>query len=153
MNLDAYEDGTQHLHHPQHRRETCQVNASLALSIAAWLRKRGKVWAENNSSLLMLSSRIAEIISGILGSSRVQAFQEDNIHYTTGNHFRFHELAYREMSWTNQGTFTIQVVRPKLTKGQKIQLKECFELMDADGSGAIDADELFAAFKVGRLMI
>jgi len=41
-----------------------------------------------------------------------------------------------------------QALRPKLTAEQKDQLMECFELMDADGSGAIDADEMGAAFKV-----
>lgn len=44
---------------------------------------------------------------------------------------------------------TPQALRPKLTQGQKEQLMECFDLMDADGSGAIDADEMGAAFKVG----
>lgn len=39
-------------------------------------------------------------------------------------------------------------VRPKLTKIQLEQLTECFSLMDADGSGAIDADELGAALKL-----
>mmetsp|Transcript_21347 Transcript_21347/g.59181 ORF Transcript_21347/g.59181 Transcript_21347/m.59181 type:complete len:414 (+) Transcript_21347:131-1372(+) len=39
-------------------------------------------------------------------------------------------------------------VRPKLSADQQHQLKECFELMDQDGSGAIDADELGAAFKL-----
>ena len=39
-------------------------------------------------------------------------------------------------------------VRPKLTKTQLEQLTECFGLMDADGSGAIDADELGAALKL-----
>jgi hypothetical protein len=41
-----------------------------------------------------------------------------------------------------------QSLRPKLSDEQKRQLEECYELMDADGSGAIDADELGAAFKV-----
>ena len=40
-------------------------------------------------------------------------------------------------------------MRPKLTDAQKQQLHECFQLMDADGSGAIDAEELGNAFKVG----
>lgn len=43
----------------------------------------------------------------------------------------------------------LQSLRPKLSDEQRKQLEECFELMDADGSGAIDADELGAAFKVG----
>lgn len=42
----------------------------------------------------------------------------------------------------------MQALRPRLNDEQKAQLEECFELMDADGSGAIDADELGAAFKV-----
>lgn len=39
-------------------------------------------------------------------------------------------------------------MKPKLSDEQKRQMKECFELMDQDGSGAIDADELGAAFKL-----
>ena len=39
-------------------------------------------------------------------------------------------------------------MRPKLTAEQTEQLAQCFDLMDADGSGAIDAEELGAAFKV-----
>ncbi|EFJ50336.1 hypothetical protein VOLCADRAFT_35532, partial [Volvox carteri f. nagariensis] len=38
--------------------------------------------------------------------------------------------------------------KPKLSDEQKQQMKECFELMDQDGSGAIDAEELAAAFKL-----
>eukprot|EP00892_Ulva_mutabilis_P007631 jgi/Ulvmu1/523/UM001_0531.1 len=38
--------------------------------------------------------------------------------------------------------------RPKLTDEQKAQLKICFDLMDADGSGSIDADELSDAFEL-----
>ncbi len=41
-----------------------------------------------------------------------------------------------------------KVLRPRLTDEQKAQLRECFALMDADGSGAVDADEMGAAFKV-----
>jgi Ca2+-binding EF-hand superfamily protein len=33
-------------------------------------------------------------------------------------------------------------VRPKLTEQQKLEMKEAFGLMDLDGSGAIDVDEL-----------
>ena len=32
-------------------------------------------------------------------------------------------------------------MRPKLTAEQTEQLAQCFDLMDADGSGAIDAEE------------
>lgn len=42
----------------------------------------------------------------------------------------------------------MQTSRPKLSDEQKAQLKTCFELMDADGSGAIDADELQDAFEL-----
>lgn len=42
----------------------------------------------------------------------------------------------------------LQTVKPKLTEEQTANLKVCFKMMDADGSGAIDADELHAAFKV-----
>jgi hypothetical protein len=45
-------------------------------------------------------------------------------------------------------SLVLQSLRPKLSEEQRKQLEECFELMDADGSGAIDADELGAAFKV-----
>eukprot|EP01018_Ginkgo_biloba_P015986 Gb_28609 [translate_table: standard] len=41
-----------------------------------------------------------------------------------------------------------KVVRPELSKKQKQELKECFDLIDTDGSGAIDADELLTAFNV-----
>jgi hypothetical protein len=41
----------------------------------------------------------------------------------------------------------MQALRPRLTAEHKEQLMECFDLMDADGSGAIDADEMGAAFK------
>jgi uncharacterized membrane protein YgcG len=43
-----------------------------------------------------------------------------------------------------------QALRPQLSAEQQAQLEECFQLMDADGSGAIDADELDAAFKAGQ---
>mmetsp|Transcript_21994 Transcript_21994/g.48014 ORF Transcript_21994/g.48014 Transcript_21994/m.48014 type:complete len:464 (+) Transcript_21994:254-1645(+) len=41
-----------------------------------------------------------------------------------------------------------KAVKPKLSKEQLDQLKECFNLMDQDGSGAIDVEELGAAFKL-----
>lgn len=50
------------------------------------------------------------------------------------------------------GGAVLQSLRPKLSDEQQKQLEECFELMDADGSGAIDADELGAAFKVGEIV-
>ncbi len=40
-----------------------------------------------------------------------------------------------------------QIPRRKLSDEQKEQLKLCFELMDADGSGAIDDEEMGSAFK------
>ena len=39
-------------------------------------------------------------------------------------------------------------VRPELSKQERAQLQECFALMDGDGSGAIDVDELYSAFKI-----
>ncbi|KAK9847549.1 hypothetical protein WJX84_004965 [Apatococcus fuscideae] len=41
-----------------------------------------------------------------------------------------------------------KLVKPKLTKQQRRDLRMCFELMDEDGSGRIDAEELGAAFKL-----
>ncbi|PRW60018.1 EF hand [Chlorella sorokiniana] len=46
-----------------------------------------------------------------------------------------------------------KTVRPKLTEEQKANLKTCFKYMDADGSGAIDAEELDAAFKLLGLSV
>lgn len=46
-----------------------------------------------------------------------------------------------------------QSLRPKLSDEQRQQLEQCFELMDADGSGAIDADEMGAAFKVSSELV
>eukprot|EP00192_Tetraselmis_astigmatica_P010124 CAMPEP_0117650584 /NCGR_PEP_ID=MMETSP0804-20121206/1617_1 /TAXON_ID=1074897 /ORGANISM="Tetraselmis astigmatica, Strain CCMP880" /LENGTH=948 /DNA_ID=CAMNT_0005456465 /DNA_START=82 /DNA_END=2927 /DNA_ORIENTATION=+ len=39
-------------------------------------------------------------------------------------------------------------VRPKLDDAMRLQLREAFDLIDQDGSGAIDVDELEEAFKV-----
>ena len=41
-----------------------------------------------------------------------------------------------------------RAVRPALTKQERAQLVECFALMDGDGSGAIDVEELYRAFCV-----
>ncbi|KDD71987.1 hypothetical protein H632_c4051p0, partial [Helicosporidium sp. ATCC 50920] len=41
-----------------------------------------------------------------------------------------------------------KTVRPKLRSDQLRTLKQCFEMMDGDGSGAIDADELYEAFQL-----
>lgn len=43
-----------------------------------------------------------------------------------------------------------KIAKPKLSSEMRQQLEECFELMDTDGSGAVDVDELDAAFKVRR---
>ncbi|KAL0036602.1 hypothetical protein WJX79_002311 [Trebouxia sp. C0005] len=40
-----------------------------------------------------------------------------------------------------------QAIKPKLTPEQIKQTQQCFRLMDADGSGAIDSGELGSAFK------
>ena len=42
---------------------------------------------------------------------------------------------------------------PELTKQERAQLQECFALMDGDGSGAIDVDELYSAFKILGLQV
>lgn len=47
----------------------------------------------------------------------------------------------------------LQTVKPKLTEEQKANLRTCFRMMDADGSGAIDAEELGAAFKLLGLSV
>lgn len=39
-------------------------------------------------------------------------------------------------------------VRPELSKQERAQLQECFALMDGDGSGSIDVEELHSAFKI-----
>ncbi|KAK3263690.1 hypothetical protein CYMTET_27520 [Cymbomonas tetramitiformis] len=38
-------------------------------------------------------------------------------------------------------------IRPELSERQRKELKECFNLIDADGSGAITAEELTDAFQ------
>eukprot|EP00854_Cymbomonas_tetramitiformis_P008489 gene8489-10084_t len=40
-----------------------------------------------------------------------------------------------------------KAVRPELTNQQRVELKECFNLIDSDGSGAIGAGELMDAFR------
>lgn len=42
---------------------------------------------------------------------------------------------------------------PTLTAQQKCELEECFQLMDSDGSGAIDVDEIIEAFAALGLII
>ncbi len=42
----------------------------------------------------------------------------------------------------------MQAIKPKLTAEQRQQLELCFALMDADGSGNIDAAELGNALQV-----
>lgn len=43
-------------------------------------------------------------------------------------------------------------MKPKLSAEQKAQMKACFRLMDADGSGSVDASELSSAFKVNSIL-
>ena len=45
-----------------------------------------------------------------------------------------------------------QAVRPELSQAMRLQLREAFDLIDQDGSGAIDVDELEEAFKVSHLV-
>ena len=47
----------------------------------------------------------------------------------------------------------VQTVKPKLSEEQKANLRMCFKMMDADGSGNIDAQELDAAFKLLGLKV
>lgn len=42
----------------------------------------------------------------------------------------------------------LQAVKPKLSEEQKANMRTCFRMMDADGGGTIDAEELGAAFKL-----
>lgn len=35
---------------------------------------------------------------------------------------------------------------PKLTAQQQAEIEECFQMLDSDGSGAIDVDEIIDAF-------
>ena len=42
----------------------------------------------------------------------------------------------------------VQAPKPKLTPEQRQQLEQCFRMMDADGSGSINAPELAKAFHV-----
>ena len=53
-----------------------------------------------------------------------------------------------ETEFTPPYALCLQTCRPKLTDEQKAQLRTCFDLMDADGSGAIDAEELSEAFEL-----
>ncbi|KAK3237802.1 hypothetical protein CYMTET_52150 [Cymbomonas tetramitiformis] len=46
-----------------------------------------------------------------------------------------------------------KLVRPELTTEQVSEMQECFDLIDTDGSGAIDVDELDSAFKVLGMQI
>ena len=41
-----------------------------------------------------------------------------------------------------------RILPQELSPGEKEELKQCFDLMDTDKSGAIDADELHEAFRV-----
>ena len=43
-------------------------------------------------------------------------------------------------------------MRPELSQAMRLQLREAFDLIDQDGSGAIDVDELEEAFKVSHLV-
>ena len=45
-------------------------------------------------------------------------------------------------------TLLAKSVRPELTPEQHEEIKQCFELMDVDGSGTVDVDEVHAAMKL-----
>ena len=46
-----------------------------------------------------------------------------------------------------------KAIRPELTRAELDELEECFTMIDADGSGAIDVDELYKAFKMLQLKV
>ena len=46
-----------------------------------------------------------------------------------------------------------KAIRPELTRSELDELEECFVMIDADGSGAIDVDELHKAFKMLQLKV
>jgi EF hand len=46
-----------------------------------------------------------------------------------------------------------RAVRPALSKRERRELEECFSLMDADGSGAIDVEEMWEAFQLLGLKV
>ena len=41
-------------------------------------------------------------------------------------------------------------IQTPMTEAQKQQLKECFELIDTDGSGSLDSKEMFELFDVSQ---
>lgn len=55
------------------------------------------------------------------------------------------ELRYRDMvNWARKRGM---ILRPRLSDEEKREMWECFQLLDADGSGALDEDELLVGFK------
>ena len=46
-----------------------------------------------------------------------------------------------------------RAVRPQLSRGERADCKACFQLMDLDGSGAIDSSELWQAFQLLRIRV
>ncbi len=46
-----------------------------------------------------------------------------------------------------------KAIRPELTRAELDELGECFTMIDADGSGAIDVDELHKAFQMLQLKV
>lgn len=100
------------------RKTISELDQVLAVGIAAWLKKRGKA---------------RRPWARQRGAARARASRQRVC--SSGSHPPPHAPA------------PAQALRPKLSAEQKAQLMECFDLMDADGSGAIDADEMGAAFK------
>jgi Ca2+-binding EF-hand superfamily protein len=49
---------------------------------------------------------------------------------------------------SNRNPSSLQAVKPKLSEEQYKQLQLCFSLMDADGSGNIDNEEMGNALQV-----
>lgn len=55
------------------------------------------------------------------------------------------QLRHAQMSeWCRKHGTTL---RPKLTQKEREEIHECFALLDADGSGALDVEELYLGFK------
>lgn len=101
-----------------------QINSDLFLDIQKWLKLRGKVSKEPCSK----SRPGCYILQPVLHSMWPGFVKQG-----------YFSLKYNRKC-------LLQTCRPKLTDEQKAQLRTCFDLMDADGSGAIDAEELTEAF-------
>lgn len=121
------------------RKTISELDAVLAVGIAAWLRKRGKVRAWSTRSVARQEPGRKAAHANLRTQTCAHAGARRAPAWTATN---------APVPWLAPWLPNCQALRPKLTEEQKEQLLECFDLMDADGSGAIDADEMGAAFKV-----